>query len=49
MSEETKASMSLKKIGENNNMFGKTHKEETKELIRQKALARTNTQKILNY
>lgn len=44
MSEETKASMSLKKMGENNNMFGKTHKEETKELMKQKALGRKHSE-----
>ena len=31
--------MSLKKTGENNPLFGKTHSEETKNLMRDKALA----------
>ena len=30
--------MSLNQVGENNPLFGKTHSEETKELMRQKAL-----------
>lgn len=34
MSKETKDSMSLKKAGGSNPMFGKTHSEKTKELMR---------------
>jgi hypothetical protein len=36
MSEETRNLMSLKKSGENNPLYGKTHSEETKDLMRQK-------------
>lgn len=38
--EETKLKMSLKRGGENNHFYGKTHSEEYKELMRQKALNR---------
>jgi group I intron endonuclease len=40
MSEETKQLMSLKRTGELNPLYGKFHSEESKELIRQKALGR---------
>lgn len=40
-SSEWKAKMSLAKQGENNNMFGKSHSQETIEKIRQKAKLRT--------
>ena len=40
MSEETKKLMSLKKIGELNHIYGKSHSEQSRELIRQKALGR---------
>ena len=43
-SEETKATMSLKKLGENNNMYGKNHTEDTKDLMRQKALGRKHSE-----
>jgi hypothetical protein len=36
--------MSLKKMGELNNLFGKKHSEESKELIRQKALGRIHSE-----
>lgn len=39
-SEETKALMSIKKLGDKNQNFGKTHSEKTKELIRQRAQGR---------
>lgn len=39
-SEETKQLQSLKKRGELNPLYGKSHSEETKEIIRQKALGR---------
>ena len=38
--EETKKLMSLKKSGKLNPLYGKFHSEETKELIRQKAIGR---------
>lgn len=44
MSKETKDSMSLKKAGGSNPMFGKTHSEKTKELMRQKALGRKHSE-----
>jgi|SRR3954470_18953892 group I intron endonuclease len=44
MSEEIKKRMSLKKAGENNPLFGKVHSEETKELMRQKALGRKHSE-----
>nr|YP_009568376.1 GIY-YIG endonuclease [Orbilia oligospora]QBL02007.1 GIY-YIG endonuclease [Orbilia oligospora]QID02760.1 hypothetical protein [Orbilia oligospora]QID02828.1 hypothetical protein [Orbilia oligospora] len=36
--------MSQKKLGENNPLFGKTHNEKTKELIRQKALGKKHSE-----
>jgi group I intron endonuclease len=39
--------MSLKKSGSNNPLFGKTHNEDTKELIRQKALGRKHSLETL--
>lgn len=47
MSDETKALMSLKKVKENNSNYGKVHSEETKELIRQKALGRKHSEHTL--
>lgn len=38
LSDETRQKMSESRFGENNNFFGKTHSEETKEKIRQKRL-----------
>lgn len=40
MSEETKKLMSSKRTGELNPLFGKFHSQETKELMREKALGR---------
>ena len=40
MDDVTKKLMSSKKMGELNNLFGKKHSEQSKELIRQKALGR---------
>lgn len=40
MSEETKELMSLKRTGELNPLYGKSHNEKSKELMRQKALGR---------
>jgi len=37
--------MSLKKAGENNPLYGKIHSEETKDLMRQKALGRIHSDK----
>jgi group I intron endonuclease len=39
--------MSLKKFKSNNPLFGKTHTEETKELMRQKALGRKHSEETL--
>lgn len=39
-SDEWKANMSAAKVGENNNMYGKMHKQATLEIMRQKALGR---------
>ncbi len=39
-SEEWKTNMAKAKVGENNNMYGKTHKTSTIELMRQKAIGR---------
>lgn len=39
-SEDWRAKMSQAKLGKSNNMYGKTHTESTKELMRQKALGR---------
>jgi group I intron endonuclease len=39
--------MALKKSKENNPLFGKTHNEETKELMRQKALGRKHYEETL--
>jgi group I intron endonuclease len=36
--------MSKKKINDNNPLFGKTHSEETKQLIKQKALGRKHSE-----
>lgn len=36
--------MSSKKVGETNPMYGKTHSEETKELMREKALGRKHSE-----
>ena len=44
MSEETRKLMSLKRTGELNPLYGKSHKEESKELMRQKALGRKYTE-----
>lgn len=38
--DEWKANMSAAKVGENNNMYGKMHKQTTLEIMRQKALGR---------
>ena len=43
-SSETNALMSSKKIKENNPLFGKKHSEESKELMRQKALGRKHSE-----
>ena len=45
--EETKVKMALKKKTENNPLFGKTHSEETRELMRQKALGRRHSEETL--
>ena len=42
-SDETRALMSFQKAGEKNPLFGKVHTEETKELMRQKALGRKHS------
>ena len=47
LSEETKALMSLRYSGENNPLFGKTHSEKTKNLIRIKALGRKPSNQTL--
>jgi group I intron endonuclease len=39
--------MSLKKFKDNNPLFGKTHTEETKELMRQKALGKKHSEYTL--
>ncbi|KAI5849674.1 hypothetical protein GGS23DRAFT_591658 [Durotheca rogersii] len=39
--------MGLKKANENNPLYGKTHSEETKELMRQKALGRKHSEETL--
>jgi len=39
--------MALKKSKENNPLFGKNHTEETKDLIRQKALGRKHSEETL--
>ena len=44
MGEETKKLMSFKKIGELNPLYGKSHSEQTKELMRQKALGRKHSE-----
>jgi len=44
MSEETKKLMSLKRIGELNPLYGKSHSEQSKELIRQKALGKKHSE-----
>jgi group I intron endonuclease len=44
MSDETKALMSLKKARENNPLYGKAHSEETKELMRKKAIGRKHSE-----
>jgi len=44
MSEETKKLMSLKRIGELNPLYGKSHSEQSKELMRQKALGRKHSE-----
>jgi group I intron endonuclease len=43
-SEETKKLMSLKKVGENNPLFGKTHNKFIIELMKQKALGRNHSE-----
>jgi group I intron endonuclease len=43
IAEETKKQMSLKKAGESNPLYGKTHNENTKELMRQRALGRKHS------
>ena len=40
---ETKNKMSLQRKGENNYFYGKTHSDHTKEIMRQKALARNHS------
>ncbi len=47
LTEETKALMSLKKVKENNPLFGKVHSEETKVLMKQKALGRKHSEETL--
>ena len=44
MSEETRKLMSLKRIGELNPLYGKSHSEQSKELIRQKALGKKHSE-----
>ena len=47
-SDEWRANMSTAKVGENNSMYGKNHKDSSIDLIRQKATGRKQSQETIN-